>query len=105
MDAGQLEGRKARAKAWFEALRDRICAEFLRRIGLRDLLAPWERRGARAAGGRLSYAARLDFRLQGEHGTHVRLRSEAEGPAYPSYFIEERRDAEESQARPSRAHA
>ena len=28
MDAGQLEGRKARAKAWFEALRDRIVAAF-----------------------------------------------------------------------------
>jgi len=28
MDAGQLEGRKARARAWFEALRDDICADF-----------------------------------------------------------------------------
>ncbi|HEY4919747.1 MAG TPA: oxygen-dependent coproporphyrinogen oxidase [Xanthobacteraceae bacterium] len=26
MDAGQLEGRKARARAWFESLRDDICA-------------------------------------------------------------------------------
>ena len=26
MDAGQLEGRKARVKAWFERLRDDICA-------------------------------------------------------------------------------
>jgi len=28
MDAGQIEGRKARAKAWFEALRDEICTAF-----------------------------------------------------------------------------
>jgi coproporphyrinogen III oxidase len=28
MDAGHLEGRKARARAWFEALRDDICADF-----------------------------------------------------------------------------
>jgi len=28
MDAGQLEGHKARARAWFEALRDDICADF-----------------------------------------------------------------------------
>ncbi len=28
MDAGQLEARKARARAWFEALRDDICADF-----------------------------------------------------------------------------
>src|SRR5258708_35088615 len=28
MDAAQLEGRKARAKTWFEALRDDICAAF-----------------------------------------------------------------------------
>src|SRR5260370_39786456 len=28
MDAGQLEARKARARAWFETLRDDICAAF-----------------------------------------------------------------------------
>jgi coproporphyrinogen III oxidase len=28
MDAGQIEGRKARARAWFEGLRDDICAAF-----------------------------------------------------------------------------
>jgi coproporphyrinogen III oxidase len=28
MDAGQLEGRKARARAWFEGLRDGVCAAF-----------------------------------------------------------------------------
>jgi len=28
MDAGQLEARKSRARTWFEALRDDICAEF-----------------------------------------------------------------------------
>jgi coproporphyrinogen III oxidase len=30
MDAGQIDARKARAKAWFEALRDDICAAFER---------------------------------------------------------------------------
>jgi coproporphyrinogen III oxidase len=30
MDAGQLDARKARAKTWFEALRDDICAAFER---------------------------------------------------------------------------
>src|SRR5262245_49347070 len=28
MDAGQLEARQTRARAWFEALRDDICAAF-----------------------------------------------------------------------------
>ena len=28
MDAGQIEARKARARAWFESLRDEICAAF-----------------------------------------------------------------------------
>ena len=28
MDAGQLEARKARAQAWFESLRNDICAAF-----------------------------------------------------------------------------
>ena len=28
MDAGQIEARKARARAWFESLRDDICAAF-----------------------------------------------------------------------------
>jgi coproporphyrinogen III oxidase len=28
MDAGQTEARKARARAWFETLRDDICAAF-----------------------------------------------------------------------------
>ena len=30
MDAGQLDARKARARTWFEALRDDICAAFER---------------------------------------------------------------------------
>jgi coproporphyrinogen III oxidase len=37
MDAGQLEARKARARAWFEQLRDDICAAFER---LEDGLPP-----------------------------------------------------------------
>ncbi len=28
MDTGHLEARKARARSWFEALRDEICAAF-----------------------------------------------------------------------------
>ncbi|MGB9321843.1 MAG: coproporphyrinogen III oxidase, partial [Pseudolabrys sp.] len=28
MDAGQLEARQTRARTWFEALRDDICAAF-----------------------------------------------------------------------------
>jgi len=47
MDAGQLEARKARARAWFESLRDHICAAF---EGLEDALQPRAPRTAAAAG-------------------------------------------------------
>src|SRR5262245_5787222 len=46
MDAGQLEARKTRARAWFEALRDEICAAF---EALEDALpenAPYAERDA-----------------------------------------------------------
>ncbi len=42
MDTGQLEGRKARAAAWFEALRDELCAAF----EVLDAEAPAELYGA-----------------------------------------------------------
>jgi len=47
MDAGQLEARKARARAWFESLRDHICAAF---EGLEDALPPGAPRTAEPAG-------------------------------------------------------
>jgi coproporphyrinogen III oxidase len=46
MDAGQLEARKARARAWFEQLRDDICAAFER---LEDGLPPGAPRAPDAA--------------------------------------------------------
>jgi coproporphyrinogen III oxidase len=46
MDAGQLEGRKARARGWFESLRDGMCAAL---EGLEDA-APAELYGAGTAG-------------------------------------------------------
>src|SRR6202790_3982666 len=47
MDAGQLEARKARARAWFETLRDDICAAF---EGLEDGLPSGAPRTTEAAG-------------------------------------------------------
>ena len=47
MDAGQLEARKTRARAWFESLRDDICAAF---EGLEDGLPAGAPRTAEAAG-------------------------------------------------------
>jgi coproporphyrinogen III oxidase len=47
MDAGQLEARKARARAWFESLRDDICAAF---EGLEDGLPAGAPRTADMAG-------------------------------------------------------
>src|ERR1700724_298280 len=47
MDAGQLEARKTRARAWFEQLRDDICAAF---EGLEDGLPSGAPRTTEAAG-------------------------------------------------------
>src|ERR1700687_753275 len=47
MDAGQLEARKSRARAWFESLRDDICAAF---EGLEDGLPADAPRTTEAAG-------------------------------------------------------
>jgi coproporphyrinogen III oxidase len=47
MDAGQLEARKARARAWFEALRDDICAAL---EAVEDALPAKAPLGERAAG-------------------------------------------------------
>jgi coproporphyrinogen III oxidase len=47
MDAGQLEARKARARGWFEKLRDDICAAF---EAIEDALPPGAPRAGDAAG-------------------------------------------------------
>jgi coproporphyrinogen III oxidase len=47
MDAGQIEARKARARAWFEELRDAICAAF---EAVEDALPGGAPLGERAAG-------------------------------------------------------
>jgi coproporphyrinogen III oxidase len=47
MDAGQLEARKARARGWFESLRDDICAAF---EALEDALPTGDRRTDDTAG-------------------------------------------------------
>ncbi len=47
MDAGQLEARKTRARSWFEALRDDICAAF---EAVEDALPGTARLGQNAAG-------------------------------------------------------
>jgi coproporphyrinogen III oxidase len=82
MDAGQLEARKARAKQWFEALRDDICAAFEALeaeapAGLyggpaaRFVRTPWSRTdhtGAPGGGGVMSI---LKGRLFEKVGVHV----------------------------------
>ena len=52
MDAGQLEGRKTRARAWFEALRDDICADL---EAIEDALPAAAPLGRRAAGPLCAY--------------------------------------------------
>jgi coproporphyrinogen III oxidase len=87
MDAGQLEARKARARAWFEQLRDDICAAF---EGLEDALpaaasrttdtigrfvrTPWQRTdhtGAPGGGGVMSMLKGRVFEKVGVHASTV----------------------------------
>jgi len=85
MDAGQLEGRKARAKAWFEALRDDICAAFERLeadapaalygdSAGRFVRTPWSRSdhtGAPGGGGVMSMMKGRVFEKVGVHVSTV----------------------------------
>src|SRR5712691_5653951 len=87
MDAGQLEARKARARAWFETLRDDICAAL---EGLEDGLpadaprtddtvgrfvrTPWSRTdhsGAPGGGGVMSILKGRVFEKVGVHVSTV----------------------------------
>jgi coproporphyrinogen III oxidase len=82
MDAGQLEGRKARARAWFESLRDDICAAFeaiedeapaalYGPTAGRFVRTPWTRAdhtGAKGGGGVMSM---MKGRLFEKVGVHV----------------------------------
>src|SRR3977135_2800012 len=82
MDAGQLEARKARARTWFEALRDDICAAFERLEAqapaapygtgaVRVVRTPWSRSdhtGAPGGGGAMSI---MKGRLFEKVGVHV----------------------------------
>jgi coproporphyrinogen III oxidase len=82
MDAGQLEGRKARARAWFESLRDDICAAF---EALEDeapaalygptagrfVRTPWTRADHTGAAGGGGVMAMMKGRLFEKVGVHV----------------------------------
>ena len=84
MDAGQLEARKARARAWFEQLRDDICAAFEE---LEDALpeaaprtcdtigrfsrTPWERTDHSGAPGGGGVMSMLKGRVFEKVGVHV----------------------------------
>ena len=87
MDAGQLEGRKTRARAWFETLRDDICAALERleddapaadwHAGLapgRFVRTPWQRTdhsGAPGGGGVMSMMRGRIFEKVGVHCSTV----------------------------------
>ena len=82
MDAGQLEGRKARARAWFESLRGDICAAF---EALEDtapaalygpsagrfVRTPWTRADHTGAAGGGGVMAMMKGRLFEKVGVHV----------------------------------
>jgi coproporphyrinogen III oxidase len=82
MDAGQLEGRKARARAWFERLRDDICAAFealedAAPAALYDPTAgrfvrmPWTRADHTGAAGGGGVMSMMKGRLFEKVGVHV----------------------------------
>jgi coproporphyrinogen III oxidase len=82
MDAGQLEGRKARARAWFESLRDDICAAFeaLEDEGPaalygatagRFVRTPWTRADHTGAAGGGGVMSMMKGRLFEKVGVHV----------------------------------
>jgi coproporphyrinogen III oxidase len=82
MDAGQLEGRKARARAWFESLRDDICAaleelEDAAPAGLygptagRFVRTPWTRADHTGAAGGGGVMSMMKGRLFEKVGVHV----------------------------------
>jgi coproporphyrinogen III oxidase len=82
MDAGQLEGRKARVKAWFERLRDDICAALEALDGAapaalhgdltgRFVRTPWTRTDTTGAAGGGGMMAMMTGRLFEKVGVHV----------------------------------
>ena len=82
MDAGQLEGRKARVKAWFERLRDDICAALEALEGAapaalhgdltgRFVRTPWTRTDTTGAAGGGGMMAMMTGRLFEKVGVHV----------------------------------
>ena len=82
MDAGQLEGRKARVKAWFERLRDDICAALEALDGAapaalhgdltgRFVRTPWTRTDTTGAAGGGGVMAMMTGRLFEKVGVHV----------------------------------
>ena len=82
MDAGQLEGRKARVKAWFERLRDDICAALEALEGAapaalhgdltgRFVRTPWTRTDTPGAAGGGGVMAMMTGRLFEKVGVHV----------------------------------
>src|SRR5258707_9179522 len=82
MDAGQLEGRKARVKAWFERLRDDVCAALEALEGAapaalpgdltgRFVRTPWTRTDTTGAAGGGGMMAMMTGRLFEKVGVHV----------------------------------
>ena len=87
MDAGQIEARKARARTWFERLRDDICAAFetleddlpagvpfAERPAGRFVRTPWSRTdhtGAPGGGGVMSMMKGRVFEKVGVHASTV----------------------------------